>query len=99
MLVQKQLVKYTFIFLVYLNIISSFEKINFFLFYYPVLRLVNSRSSNPKITKFTLAVASSEGGNDDISGGTFNENSNVTVTAASETSWLFYKREGLTIIT
>ena len=35
----------------------------------------------PSVTKFTLAVAASEGGSVDISGGTYNENSNVTVTA------------------
>ena len=38
----------------------------------------------PTITKFTLAVAASEGGSVDISGGTYNENFNVTVTAAPE---------------
>ena len=38
----------------------------------------------PSVTKFTLAVAASEGGSVDISGGTYNENSNVTVTAVPE---------------
>ena len=35
----------------------------------------------PTETKFTLAVAASEAGSVDISGGTYNENSNVSITA------------------
>ena len=35
----------------------------------------------PTVTKFTLAVAASEAGSVDISGGTYNENSNVSITA------------------
>ena len=43
----------------------------------------------PTITKFTLAVADSEGGSVDISGGTYNENSNVTVTATAAEGYAF----------
>ncbi|MDA9359491.1 hypothetical protein N9R22_03440 [Flavobacteriaceae bacterium] len=42
----------------------------------------------PTVT-FTLAVAASEGGSVDISGGTYNENSNVTVTAAPAEGYAF----------
>ncbi|MDA9361262.1 BspA family leucine-rich repeat surface protein [Flavobacteriaceae bacterium] len=41
------------------------------------------------VTKFTLVVAASEGGSVDISGGTYNENSNVTVTAAPAEGYAF----------
>ena len=43
----------------------------------------------PSVTKFTLVVAASEGGSVDISGGTYNENSNVTVTAAPAQGYVF----------
>ncbi|MBT4903950.1 MAG: hypothetical protein HON57_02045, partial [Flavobacteriaceae bacterium] len=43
----------------------------------------------PSVTKFTLVVAASEGGSVDISGGTYNENSNVTVTAAPAEGYAF----------
>ena len=42
----------------------------------------------PTLT-FTLAVTASEGGSVDISGGTYNENSNVTVTAAPAEGYAF----------
>ena len=42
----------------------------------------------PTLT-FTLAVTASEGGSVDISGGTYNENSNVTVTAAPAEGYVF----------
>jgi uncharacterized repeat protein (TIGR02543 family) len=42
----------------------------------------------PTLT-FTLAVTASEGGSVDISGGTYNENSNVTVTAAPAEGYTF----------
>ena len=42
----------------------------------------------PTLT-FTLAVTASEGGSVDISGGTYNENSNVTVTAAPAQGYVF----------
>ena len=42
----------------------------------------------PTVT-FTLAVAASEGGSVDTSGGTYNENSNVTVTAAPAEGYVF----------
>ena len=43
----------------------------------------------PSVTKFTLVVAASEGGSVDTSGGTYNENSNVTVTAAPAQGYVF----------
>jgi len=43
----------------------------------------------PSVTKFTLVVAASEGGSVDTSGGTYNENSNVTVTAAPAEGYVF----------
>ena len=43
----------------------------------------------PTATTFTLVVAASEGGSVDISGGTYNENSNVTVTAAPAEGYVF----------
>ena len=43
----------------------------------------------PAVTKFTLVVTASEGGSVDISGGTYNENSNVTVTAAPAEGYAF----------
>jgi len=41
------------------------------------------------VTKFTLAVAASEGGIVDISGGTHNENSNVSITATPANGFTF----------
>ena len=52
----------------------------------------------PTVT-FTLTVAASEGGSVNDPGDAHNENTNVTVTATPETGWLFYKREGSTIMT
>ena len=43
----------------------------------------------PVITKYNLTVESSEGGSVDISGGTYNENSNVTVTATAAEGYAF----------
>jgi len=43
----------------------------------------------PSVTKFTLAVAASEGGSVDISGGTYNENSNVSITASPAQGYVF----------
>ena len=43
----------------------------------------------PSVTKFTLAVAGSEGGSVGISGGTYNENSNVSVTASPAQGYIF----------
>ena len=43
----------------------------------------------PTVTKFTLTVAASEGGSVDISGGTYNENSNVSVTATPANGFTF----------
>ena len=43
----------------------------------------------PSVTKFTLAVATSEGGIVDTSGGTHNENSNVSVTATPANGFTF----------
>jgi len=43
----------------------------------------------PTATTFTLVVAASEGGSVDISGGTYNENSNVTVIAAPAEGYVF----------
>ena len=43
----------------------------------------------PSVTKFTLAVAGSEGWSVDISGGTYNENSNVSVTASPAQGYVF----------
>ena len=43
----------------------------------------------PSVTKFTLTVAASEGGSVDTSGGTYNENSNVTVTAVPAQGYVF----------
>ena len=41
------------------------------------------------VTKFTLAVAASEGRIVDISGGTHNENSNVSITATPANGFTF----------
>ena len=43
----------------------------------------------PSVTKFTLTVAASEGGSVDISGGTYNENSNVSITASPAQGYVF----------
>jgi len=43
----------------------------------------------PSVTKFTLAVAASEGGSVNTSGGTFNENTNVSVTASPADGFTF----------
>jgi len=43
----------------------------------------------PTVTKFTLAVAASERGIVDTSGGTHNENSNVSVTATPANGFTF----------
>ena len=43
----------------------------------------------PILTKFTLAVAASEGGSVNTSGGTFNENTNVSVTASPADGFTF----------
>ena len=43
----------------------------------------------PTITKFTLAVAASEGGSVNTSGGTYNENTNVSVTATPAEGYAF----------
>ena len=43
----------------------------------------------PTITKFTLAVAASEGGSVNTSGGTYNENTNVSVTASPADGFTF----------
>ena len=43
----------------------------------------------PTITKFTLAVAASEGGSVNTSGGTYNENTNVSVTATPADGYAF----------
>ncbi|MDA9360291.1 DUF5011 domain-containing protein [Flavobacteriaceae bacterium] len=43
----------------------------------------------PTITKFTLAVAASEGGGVNTSGGTYNENTNVSVTATPAEGYAF----------
>ena len=43
----------------------------------------------PILTKFTLAVAASEGGSVNTSGGTFNENTNVSVTATPADGYAF----------
>ena len=43
----------------------------------------------PSVTKFTLTVAASEGGSVDISGGTYNENSNVSTTASPAQGYVF----------
>ena len=48
----------------------------------------------PTITKFTLAVADSEGGSVDISGGTYNENSNVSITASPADGYTFSRWSG-----
>ena len=52
----------------------------------------------PTVT-YTLTVAASEGRSVNDPGDTHNENTNVKVTATPETGWLFYKREGSTIMT
>ena len=43
----------------------------------------------PSLTKFTLAVAASEGGSVNTSGGTYNENTNVSVTASPADGFTF----------
>ena len=43
----------------------------------------------PSVTKFTLAVAASEGGSVNTSGGTYNENTNVSVTASPADGFTF----------
>ncbi len=43
----------------------------------------------PTVTKFTLTVADSEGGSVDTSGGTYNENSNVSITAVPAQGYVF----------
>jgi len=43
----------------------------------------------PSVTKFTLTVAASEGGSVNTSGGTYNENTNVSVTASPADGFTF----------
>jgi len=43
----------------------------------------------PSVTKFTLAVAASEGGGVDISGGSYNQNTNVSITATPAEGYVF----------
>jgi len=43
----------------------------------------------PEVTKFTLVVTASEGGAVDISGGSYNQNSNVSITAIPAEGYVF----------
>jgi len=43
----------------------------------------------PAVTKFTLVVTASEGGSVDISGGSYNQNSNVSITATPAEGYVF----------
>jgi len=43
----------------------------------------------PAVTKFTLVVTASEGGGVDISGGSYNQNSNVSITATPAEGYVF----------
>ena len=51
-------------------------------------------TTTPTVTKFTLTVTAAEGGSVDISGGDYNENSNVTVTATPADGYTFSEWSG-----
>ena len=64
-----------------------------FLFFYPVQRIVLFRAPTPTIT-YTLTVSASEGGTVNNTGGTYNENSNVSITATADAGYEFTSWSG-----
>jgi len=67
---------------------------NLTLFILFILLACSKDTPLPTVNTFTLSVAASEGGSVDISGGTYNENSNVSITATPAQGYAFSEWTG-----
>ena len=66
----------------------------FFLFFYPVQRIVQFQMLPTPTVKYTLTVTASEGGAVNNTGGTHNENSSVSITATADAGYEFTSWSG-----